>query len=149
MRQNYYKHSQAILMQICFYFTQSLALNHPTMPVICCIIGCSNRSGRDKVSFYSIPTIIKNQGEKTQALSEERRHLWLRRISRAETPTNNWRVCSKHFHSGRSQVWMGDFFYWIILIFHALLHCAKTYSDDSFLNLFCIFSFPLFENRRA
>ena len=30
--------------------------------VVCAIIGCSNRTGRDKVRFFSLPTIVRNKG---------------------------------------------------------------------------------------
>ena len=49
--------------------------------------------------------MIKNQGESTEALSEERRRLWLAAISRAdltEKILENDRVCVDHFHSGKA-----------------------------------------------
>ena len=49
--------------------------------------------------------MIKNQGESTEALSEERRRLWLVAISRADLTKkileNDW-VCGDHFHSGEA-----------------------------------------------
>ena len=48
---------------------------------------------------------MKNQGESTEALSEERRWLWLAAISRANLTKkileNDW-VCGDHFHSGEA-----------------------------------------------
>ena len=67
-----------------------------------CNVGCTKRSGRDKVSFYRIPTIVQHQGEKTAALSSKRRHDWIMKINRKEwSPTKNARVCSDRFVSGR------------------------------------------------
>ena len=48
--------------------------------------------------------MIKNQGESTEALLEERRWLWLEAISRADLTKileNDW-VCGDHFHSGEA-----------------------------------------------
>ena len=46
--------------------------------------------------------MIKNHGESTEALSEERRRLWLAAISRTDLTKkiieNDW-VCGDHFHS--------------------------------------------------
>ncbi|KAK3087769.1 hypothetical protein FSP39_010421 [Pinctada imbricata] len=44
---------------------------------ICGVVGCSKRPGVDKeFSFHKVPTIIRNQGDETLKLSEERRRLW-------------------------------------------------------------------------
>ncbi|XP_062576036.1 uncharacterized protein LOC134237904 [Saccostrea cucullata] len=70
----------------------------------CAIIGCSNTAGRDKVSFYRLPAIINNQGEKTYELSEKRRRMWLSRISRADLAPSSYpyvRICSDHFVTGK------------------------------------------------
>ncbi|XP_035678171.1 uncharacterized protein LOC118416983 isoform X1 [Branchiostoma floridae] len=73
------------------------------MPVLCAVYGCGNNSQRDKeYSFFRIPKIIENQGEKTRVLSEERRTQWLANINRAdlnEQKCSYSRVCSKHFVS--------------------------------------------------
>jgi hypothetical protein len=69
----------------------------------CAIIGCTRTGGRDKVSFFRLPAIITNQGEKTQEMSEKRRRLWLSRISRADLQQSSYpyvRVCSDHFVKG-------------------------------------------------
>ena len=54
------------------------------------------------ISCCRVPKVIKNQGESTEALSEERRWLWLVAISRADLTKkileNDW-VCGDHFHS--------------------------------------------------
>ena len=66
----------------------------------CRVNGCHNRSDRDSdKSFYRLPEIIKNQGEKTEELSEERRRLWLARLDQDLSGKNlkNIRVCSDHF----------------------------------------------------
>ncbi|XP_060085335.1 uncharacterized protein LOC132564721 [Ylistrum balloti] len=74
------------------------------MGVHCAIIGCSNESGRCKASFFRLPAIITNQGEKTEELSTKRRTLWLSRISRADLTPKSYpyvRVCSEHFEKGK------------------------------------------------
>ena len=57
------------------------------------------------ISFCRVPKVIKNQGESTEALSEERRRLWLEAISRTDFTKkileNDW-VCGDHFHSGEA-----------------------------------------------
>lgn len=75
--------------------------------VICAIVQCNNRSEKkvDKISFFSIPSIISHQGEKALALSVERRALWLARIQRADLADKDvkahTRVCSVHFIQGK------------------------------------------------
>ena len=47
--------------------------NNRTM-VLCVVLGCSRRSGRDKdVSFFRIPGIIQDKGEQLRVLSKRRR----------------------------------------------------------------------------
>ena len=72
------------------------------MVFTCCIVGCTNRSGRDKgVSFYHIPAIILNQGKQTAELSSKRQLQWIASINRKDwVPSGNSRVCSAHFISG-------------------------------------------------
>ena len=69
------------------------------------MINCHNRSGRDKdVKLYSVPSIVTNQGEKTEELSIERRTRWLSAISRVkltESILRYDRVYSRHFVSGK------------------------------------------------
>ena len=71
----------------------------------CGMVGCSNRTGRDKSkSFYRLPKVVTHLGSDAQALSEERRAIWLTRISRADLTENkqsNMRICSDHFLSGK------------------------------------------------
>ena len=73
--------------------------------VLCVVFGCSKRSGRDKdVSFFRIPKVIYNKGDKIQQLSRRRRDGYLAAISRlglTEKILKNDRVCSKHFVSGK------------------------------------------------
>ena len=76
---------------------------------ICAIFGCANRPGVDKtLSFYKLPKIITNQGEKTQELSQERQRLWKAAINRKDiTHDDKWDrtiVCSKHFVGGNVHV---------------------------------------------
>lgn len=73
--------------------------------VLCLMINCHNRTGRDKdIKFYVVPSIIKNQGEKAEELSIERRTRWLSAISRdklSESVLRHDRVCGRHFVSGK------------------------------------------------
>ncbi|XP_031562632.1 uncharacterized protein LOC116298355 [Actinia tenebrosa] len=72
--------------------------------VLCLFVDCNAKSGRDKgISFFRVPTVIKNQGEEAEELSIERRTKWISAMSRAdltETVVLNNRVCSRHFVSG-------------------------------------------------
>ena len=51
--------------------------------------------------FYSIPTVIMNQGDETRELSKGRRRLWKAAVNRKDIQTEEaWDktvVCSKHF----------------------------------------------------
>uniref|UniRef100_UPI00358E3B3F uncharacterized protein n=1 Tax=Myxine glutinosa TaxID=7769 RepID=UPI00358E3B3F len=69
----------------------------------CCVVGCSNRSNRDKdVSFYCIPTVLEHQGDHAAKLSKERRERWLSNIKRkGYEPAKSSRVCSEHFVRGK------------------------------------------------
>ena len=68
----------------------------------CCVIGCTNRAKPgSKLSFYLIPTVIKNQGAETERLSKKRREAWISSIRRKNwTPSGGSRVCSVHFIKG-------------------------------------------------
>lgn len=74
------------------------------MVVFCAVIGCSNKGGRgDGISFFRLPAVVKNQGEKTQELSEKRRHTWISALRRADLSglnLANIRICSCHFVNG-------------------------------------------------
>ena len=72
---------------------------------ICAIMGCSNRSARDKgVSFYRLPaeiTVLIKGKERRRAEQEEKGYL-LFRIHRDNFKlSNHTRVCSKHFVGGK------------------------------------------------
>ena len=76
---------------------------------ICSIFGCADRPGVDKtLSFYKLPKIITNQGEKTQELSQERQRLWKAAINRRDITHDDKRDgtigCSKHFVRGNVQL---------------------------------------------
>jgi len=74
--------------------------------VLCLIVGCGNRSGRDKgLYFAKVPLTIENQGQEARELSEERRSGWISAISRdnlTDTILENNNVCGKHFVSGKA-----------------------------------------------
>ena len=68
--------------------------------VICAIIGCSNRSNRDKVRFFSLPAIVRDKGDQMLSITTERRCAWLKAISRQDLvgeKLKNTFVCEKHF----------------------------------------------------
>ncbi|XP_015777816.1 PREDICTED: uncharacterized protein LOC107355746 [Acropora digitifera] len=70
----------------------------------CVVLGCSNRSNREKDNgYYRIPPILSRSKPKKQALSVERRATWLalsRRRDLAADTTEFYRVCGDHFISG-------------------------------------------------
>lgn len=58
-----------------------------------------------KVNFARVPSVVTNQGEKTETLTTERRMRWIRAISRDDITDdilNNNRICGKHFVSGQA-----------------------------------------------
>lgn len=51
--------------------------------VLCLVLGCSKRSGRDKdVSFYRVPKVIASRGKQEYELTKRRRAGFLAAISR-------------------------------------------------------------------
>lgn len=72
--------------------------------VYCCVVGCCSISGRDKVRFFQVPSVINNQCDRTRELSMQRRMLWLKRINRKnlkdKNVTRDTKVCDRHFISG-------------------------------------------------
>ena len=68
--------------------------------VLCVVVGCSSRSGRDKgVSFYRIPTVVTTRGSAERELTQKRRDGYLAAISRddlKEKILQNDRICAKH-----------------------------------------------------
>ena len=75
------------------------------MPTCCTVIGCSNRLGRDRKSFFRLPKVIAGQGEKTEELSRARQNKWLANIGRKNLLAlshGSIRVCSDHFITGQS-----------------------------------------------
>ena len=72
--------------------------------VLCMIVGCSNKSGWHKVSFYRVPTVVKDQGKFMEELTAERRRKWISAISREDLTDKileNDRVCGERFVSGK------------------------------------------------
>lgn len=74
--------------------------------VFCLIVGCGNKSGRDKgLHFSRVPSVVINQGEETEKLTKERRSHWISAISREDLTEEilaNDRVCGRHFVSGKA-----------------------------------------------
>ena len=72
--------------------------------VLCVVVGCSSRSGRDKgISFFRIPRIVKNRGENVEQLSKKRCAGYISAIMRknlTDKIQSNDRICSGHFLSG-------------------------------------------------
>lgn len=72
--------------------------------VICAILGCSNRSGRDKVSFFRIPKARVTGCQRVRDLSKARLTGYLAAISRddldSEQKIEDARICSRHYISG-------------------------------------------------
>ena len=75
--------------------------------VICAIIGCSNRSGRDKVRFFRLPAVVKHQGEQMFSVTTKQRCTWLKAISRddlTEDKLSNVFVCEMHFEQRKNVI---------------------------------------------
>ena len=73
--------------------------------VLCVVVGCSSKNGKDKgLGFFRIPKIITNQGEEQEELTTRRRKEWISAVSRDDATNNrvleSERVCSKHFVFG-------------------------------------------------
>ncbi|XP_065894965.1 uncharacterized protein [Dysidea avara] len=73
--------------------------------VLCAIVDCSSRSDNGSgISFYGIPTVTDRYGEAELELRKKRRDGYLAAISRADldlTALHNYKICEKHFHSGK------------------------------------------------
>ena len=71
----------------------------------CAVVGCGNRSNREKEkSFYRLPAVITAQGKETEQLSDKRRQSWLAAIRRKDIKVSSYayiRVCSDHFVCGK------------------------------------------------
>ncbi|CAL1269443.1 unnamed protein product [Larinioides sclopetarius] len=63
--------------------------------VMCGMIGCSKRSGRDKVSFYRLPGIQRCSDPAKKDLQLVRRAVWLTRICRKDILNDEKKL--KHF----------------------------------------------------
>ena len=74
--------------------------------VLCMIVGCANRSGRDKgVYFVRVASVVTNRGKEAENLSREKRSRWVSAISRDDLTDDileNDRVCGGHFVSGKA-----------------------------------------------
>ena len=68
----------------------------------CVVLGCSNRSNREKdKEYYRFPAIVSRSKPKKQALSVKRRVTWLASIRRedlAADATEFYRVCGDHLY---------------------------------------------------
>jgi len=72
------------------------------MVLTCCVVDCHKRGGRDKVSFFRIPSSPGSKEDATVAeLISARRQAWITMIHRKDwIPSKYTRVCSEHFISG-------------------------------------------------
>ena len=67
------------------------------------MVGCFDKTGKHKVRFSKIPTVIRHQGQFMEELTTEQRR-WIAAISRAdltEKLLKNNRVCKEHFVYGK------------------------------------------------
>lgn len=77
--------------------------------VICVIVGCSNRSdylssldlsNKEKVCFFSIPTVTCHQGKKDYELRKKRRDGFLAAILLEDLDAkalHKYKICVKHY----------------------------------------------------
>ncbi|XP_050293204.1 uncharacterized protein LOC126733833 [Anthonomus grandis grandis] len=73
------------------------------MPSFCSVVKCLMRAERDNVKFFRIPAALKDRGDILDALSNERRDLWIKSLKRGpftDTFLKNARICSRHFING-------------------------------------------------
>jgi uncharacterized lipoprotein NlpE involved in copper resistance len=75
------------------------------MTQICAVLGCSNRSERerDKIIFR-VPKENNHRGERIRQLTKQRRERWLANLSFLVTngaESKYARVCSDHFVKGQ------------------------------------------------
>ena len=71
---------------------------------VCAIVGCSNRSDREKDrSYFCLPKVTQKQDEEGRILSKRRRERWVNAISRSDLnlSAHHTCVCSDHFISGK------------------------------------------------
>ena len=91
-------HASAILVHI-----RNASIIHVAM-VGCICLECKKRSEVDTdVSFYRIPAVCRDRGEKEFELSLRRRDGFLAAISQENIDVNSLssrRICSRHFISG-------------------------------------------------
>lgn len=45
--------------------------------VYCIVVGSTSKSGKNRLSFHTIPKIVSNQGEEHEELTRERRRRWI------------------------------------------------------------------------
>ena len=84
----------------------------------CCTFGCSNKEGRDDVSFYRFPLQTRKRKGGPEG-AQNRRILWVNAVKRAAVnstskawePSQHDRLCSAHFISGKFciKLFTGDF----------------------------------------
>ena len=61
--------------------------------VLCMIVGCSNRSGRDNgVYFARVPSVVTNQGKEAENCLEKGDHAGFRRLVEMILQTTFWRT---------------------------------------------------------
>ena len=75
------------------------------MTKICAVLGCRNRSNREREThFFRVPKENKRRGEIVRRLTKKRREKWLANLSLRVTQgaeSKYARVCSDHFVKGQ------------------------------------------------
>ena len=67
--------------------------------VICAMIGCSNRFGRDKIRFH-LPAVVQGQGKQMHSITKAQRRAWLKAIYRDDLTADklvNAFISEEHF----------------------------------------------------
>ena len=88
------------------YSLKTDLVTKPSRMVICAMIGCSNRSGCDKVRFFRLPKIVSDRGEQMLSVTMQWQLAWLKAISRDDLTKDklvNVFVCERHFIKGMCQ----------------------------------------------
>lgn len=74
------------------------------MPYACAVLGCTNRSNREKDRrFFRVPKEISHKGKIVKDFTKRRRGRWLANLSLLSKGAESIhaRVCSDHFVKGQ------------------------------------------------
>ena len=74
--------------------------------LLCIVVGCGRKSGKNDAKFSQIPKIVSNQGKEWEELMRERRNQCISAVSWDDTAEKDIleseRVCDRHFVSGKA-----------------------------------------------